>query len=133
MELTRDVFNPLEEAIHSPLFPALFAVPQIPEDLCDLAALPVQHGGLGAPNPTEEAPRNRSASKECTNHLMEASLGEKRKEEEYEHERKGIETFYTEDHCCSVERAGKVMNNWLTVVLRTANNSILNKEEFRDQ
>eukprot|EP00957_Ditylum_brightwellii_P052669 3993002-Ditylum_brightwellii.AAC.1 len=64
---------------------------------------------------------------------MEASLGEKRKEEEYEHERKGIETFYTKDRCRRVERAGKAMNNWLTVVLRTANNLVLNKEEFRVQ
>eukprot|EP00957_Ditylum_brightwellii_P122933 9373411-Ditylum_brightwellii.AAC.1 len=121
MELTRDVFNPLEEAIYEHLLPALFAVPAIPQDLCDLAALPVQHGRLGALNPTKEAPKNRSTSKECTNHLMEASLclcifeadihatcfeqgriaGKKRKEEEYERERKGIETFYTEDRCRS--------------------------------
>ena len=75
MELIRDVFNPLEEAIYEHLLPALFAVPAIPQDLCDLAALPVQHGGLGALNPTKEASKNRSTSKECTNHLMEASLG----------------------------------------------------------
>eukprot|EP00957_Ditylum_brightwellii_P006743 512008-Ditylum_brightwellii.AAC.1 len=119
----------------------------MPQDLWDLAALPVRHGGLGALNPTKEAPRNRMTSKECTAHLKAVSLdlcifesdahitclelgriaGKKRKEEEYEHERKGIETFYTEDCCCSVERARKAMNNWLTVVLRTANNTILNK------
>eukprot|EP00957_Ditylum_brightwellii_P109810 8375213-Ditylum_brightwellii.AAC.1 len=59
--------------------------------------------------------------------------GEKQKKEEYKSERKSIETFYAKDHCCSVERAGKSMNNWLVVVLRTANNLVLNKEEFRDQ
>eukprot|EP00957_Ditylum_brightwellii_P199432 15202189-Ditylum_brightwellii.AAC.1 len=59
--------------------------------------------------------------------------GKRGKEAAYEREWEGIETFYTEDRCGSVERAGKAMNNWLTVVLRTANNTILNKEEFRDQ
>eukprot|EP00957_Ditylum_brightwellii_P123877 9442944-Ditylum_brightwellii.AAC.1 len=75
MELTRDVFDPLEEVTHERLLPALFVVPEIPSDLCNLAALPMQHGELGALNPSKEAPRNRATSKECTNHLMEASLG----------------------------------------------------------
>eukprot|EP00957_Ditylum_brightwellii_P158016 12028263-Ditylum_brightwellii.AAC.1 len=57
----------------------------------------------------------------------------KRKEEEYEQEKKGIETFYIEDCCRSVKRAGRAMNNWLTVVPHTTNNSVLSKEEFRDQ
>eukprot|EP00957_Ditylum_brightwellii_P153811 11707301-Ditylum_brightwellii.AAC.1 len=59
--------------------------------------------------------------------------GGERKEEDYESGRKGIKSFYTEDQCHSMERARKVMNNWLTVVPRTANYSVLNKEEFRDQ
>eukprot|EP00957_Ditylum_brightwellii_P089099 6784846-Ditylum_brightwellii.AAC.1 len=59
--------------------------------------------------------------------------GKRRKEAAYESEQQGIETFYTEDCCCSVEMAGKAMNNWLTVVPPTANNTILSKEEFRDQ
>eukprot|EP00957_Ditylum_brightwellii_P163846 12472897-Ditylum_brightwellii.AAC.1 len=50
-------------------------------------------------------------------------VGKKQKEEEYKGERKSIETFYTENRCCSVEQAGKAMNNWLTVVPHTANNS----------
>eukprot|EP00957_Ditylum_brightwellii_P026825 2028291-Ditylum_brightwellii.AAC.1 len=116
-------------------------------------ALPVRHGGLGALNPTKETSRNRATSKKCTAHLKDTSFkycifesdvytacleqgritGKKRKKEEYEHERKGIETFYTEDHCCSEERVEKVMNSLLMVVPHTANNLILNKEEFRDQ
>eukprot|EP00957_Ditylum_brightwellii_P033589 2545849-Ditylum_brightwellii.AAC.1 len=40
MELTRDVFNPLEEAIHECLLPVLFKVPVVPQDLWDLAVLP---------------------------------------------------------------------------------------------
>eukprot|EP00957_Ditylum_brightwellii_P034980 2651474-Ditylum_brightwellii.AAC.1 len=75
MELTGDAFDPLEETIHNRLLPALFDVPAIPQDLWDLVALPVRHGGLGALNPTKETPQNRTASKECTNHLLEASLG----------------------------------------------------------
>eukprot|EP00957_Ditylum_brightwellii_P132549 10108474-Ditylum_brightwellii.AAC.1 len=75
MELTGDVFDPLEEAIHDRLLPALFDVPVIPQDLWDLAALPLPHGRLGALKPTKETPQNRTVSKECTNHLMEASLG----------------------------------------------------------
>eukprot|EP00957_Ditylum_brightwellii_P100254 7639781-Ditylum_brightwellii.AAC.1 len=90
---------------------------------------------------------------ECTAHLRDTTLnlrvfesnahtacldlrqiaGKRGKEAAYERERQGIESFYTEDCCCSVERGGKAMNNWLTVVLRTANNTILNKEEFKDQ
>eukprot|EP00957_Ditylum_brightwellii_P118848 9065036-Ditylum_brightwellii.AAC.1 len=75
MEVTGDVFDPLEEAIHDLLLPALFDVPVIPQDFQDLVALPVRYGGLGALNPTNETPQNRIASKECTNHHMEASLG----------------------------------------------------------
>eukprot|EP00957_Ditylum_brightwellii_P140206 10683467-Ditylum_brightwellii.AAC.1 len=37
--------------------------------------------------------------------------GKKRKEEKYERKKKVIETFYTEDCCHNVERAGKAMNN----------------------
>eukprot|EP00957_Ditylum_brightwellii_P159193 12116396-Ditylum_brightwellii.AAC.1 len=153
MELTGNTFDPLEEAFHKCLLLALFKVPEMPQDLWDLTVLPVRHGRLGALNPTKEAPRNRATSEECTVHLKDASLnlcvfesdahtaclelgriaGKKRKEEDYECEQKGIETFYTEDCCCSVGRAGKNMNNWLTVVPHTANNTILNKEEFRDQ
>eukprot|EP00957_Ditylum_brightwellii_P142278 10839284-Ditylum_brightwellii.AAC.1 len=153
MELTGNTFDPLEEAIHKRLLPALVKVPKVPQDLWDLVALQVRHGRLGALNLTKEAPRNRATPEECTAHLKDASLdlcvfesdahtaclelgrivGKKRKEEGYECEWKRIETFYTKDCCCSVERAGKTMNNWLMVVPRTANNTILNKEEFRDQ
>eukprot|EP00957_Ditylum_brightwellii_P124866 9518704-Ditylum_brightwellii.AAC.1 len=44
IELTGDTFNPLDEAIHKHLLPALFEVPEVPQDLQDLAALPVRHG-----------------------------------------------------------------------------------------
>eukprot|EP00957_Ditylum_brightwellii_P006568 497538-Ditylum_brightwellii.AAC.1 len=60
MELTGDTFDPLEEAIHKHLLPALFEVPKVPQDLRDLTALSLRHGGLGALNPTKEAPRNRA-------------------------------------------------------------------------
>eukprot|EP00957_Ditylum_brightwellii_P009879 745451-Ditylum_brightwellii.AAC.1 len=156
MELTGYTFDRLEEAIHKHLLLALFEVPVMLQDLQDLAALSVRHRGLGSLNPTKETPRNRATSEECTTHLKDTSLNfcifesnahtacleqgriaiKKRKDEEYECERKEIETFYTEDCCCSEERAGKAgkaMNNWLMVVPRTANNMILNKEEFRDQ
>eukprot|EP00957_Ditylum_brightwellii_P019038 1433549-Ditylum_brightwellii.AAC.1 len=153
MELTGNTFDPLEEAIHKRLLPALFEVPEVPQDLQDLVALPVRHGGLGALNPTKEAPRKRATSVECTAHLRDATLdlcvfqsdahtacldlrriaGKSGKEAAYEREQQGIETFYTEDCCRSVERAGKAMNNWLTVVSCTASNTVLNKEEFRDQ
>eukprot|EP00957_Ditylum_brightwellii_P099852 7608087-Ditylum_brightwellii.AAC.1 len=33
MELARDTFDPLEEAIHKRLLPALFEVPEVPQDL----------------------------------------------------------------------------------------------------
>eukprot|EP00957_Ditylum_brightwellii_P113236 8635365-Ditylum_brightwellii.AAC.1 len=33
MELTRDTFNSLEEAIDKCLLPALFKVPEVPQDL----------------------------------------------------------------------------------------------------
>eukprot|EP00957_Ditylum_brightwellii_P199416 15200035-Ditylum_brightwellii.AAC.1 len=56
--------------------------------------------------------------------------GKKQKDKEHKGERKSIKTFYTEDRCCSVEQAGKAMSNWLTVVPRTANNLVLNKEEL---
>eukprot|EP00957_Ditylum_brightwellii_P091039 6931090-Ditylum_brightwellii.AAC.1 len=153
MELTGNTFDPLKEAIHKRLLPALFKVPEVPQDLRDLAALPVRHGGLGALNPTKEAPRNRVTSVKCTAHLRDATLdlcvfesnahtacldlgriaGKRGKEAAYEREWQGVETFYTEDRCRSVERTGKAMNNWLTVVPRTTNSTILNKEEFRDQ
>eukprot|EP00957_Ditylum_brightwellii_P122934 9373412-Ditylum_brightwellii.AAC.1 len=104
MELTCDTFDPLEEAIHKRFLLALLEVPVVPQDLRDLASLPVRHGGLGAMNPTKEAPRNRATSKECTAHLKDAPLelcifesdvhtacleqgrivGKKRKDEEYE-------------------------------------------------
>eukprot|EP00957_Ditylum_brightwellii_P054400 4121681-Ditylum_brightwellii.AAC.1 len=74
MELTSNTFDPLEEAIHKRLLPALFEVPEVPQDLRDLAALPVRHGGLGAQNPTKEAHRNRATSVECTAHLRDATL-----------------------------------------------------------
>eukprot|EP00957_Ditylum_brightwellii_P158694 12078444-Ditylum_brightwellii.AAC.1 len=44
MELTGDTFDPLEGAIHKRLLPALFEVPEVPQDHRDLAALPVRHG-----------------------------------------------------------------------------------------
>eukprot|EP00957_Ditylum_brightwellii_P101206 7712381-Ditylum_brightwellii.AAC.1 len=125
----------------------------MPQDLRDLVALPVRHSRLGALNLTKEAPRHRATLVECTAHLRKATLdlcifetytytacldlgcvtGKRGKEATYESERHGIESFYTEDHCHIVERARKAMNNWLTVVSHTANNMILNKEEFRDQ
>eukprot|EP00957_Ditylum_brightwellii_P063233 4799695-Ditylum_brightwellii.AAC.1 len=40
METTGDAFDPLEEATHKRLLPALFEVPEVPQDLRDLAALP---------------------------------------------------------------------------------------------
>eukprot|EP00957_Ditylum_brightwellii_P063925 4849788-Ditylum_brightwellii.AAC.1 len=143
MELTGDVFDPLEEAIHDCLFPALFKVPVVTTDLQDLVALTVWHGSLGALNPTKEAPRIRTTSKDCTSYLMEALLGlcifeadmhatyleqggndrGKGKEEEYEHERKEIESFYTNNRCQTKERVEEVMNNSLMVVPHTANNS----------
>eukprot|EP00957_Ditylum_brightwellii_P152095 11580395-Ditylum_brightwellii.AAC.1 len=153
MELAGDVFNLLEEAIHQHFLPALFNVLMIPEDLRDLMALPVWQGGLGALNPTKEADPNRAISEACTRYLKEVSLGlcifegdqhlaclkhgrldgKKRREEKYESERGEIEQFYIEDRFRSVERAGKAMNNWLTVVPCTANNFVLNREEFCDQ
>eukprot|EP00957_Ditylum_brightwellii_P030244 2289902-Ditylum_brightwellii.AAC.1 len=62
MELTGNTFDPLEEAIHKLLLPALFKVPKVPQDLWDLAALSVRHSRLGALNPAKEAPRNRATS-----------------------------------------------------------------------
>eukprot|EP00957_Ditylum_brightwellii_P125816 9591346-Ditylum_brightwellii.AAC.1 len=75
MGLNRDIFDPLEEAIHECLLPALFNVLVVPQDLQDLAALPVRHSGLGALKPRKEAPRNRATSKECAEYLKEAFLG----------------------------------------------------------
>eukprot|EP00957_Ditylum_brightwellii_P181015 13790192-Ditylum_brightwellii.AAC.1 len=75
VELTGDAFNPLEEAIHWRLLPALFHVPTIPDDLQDLTALPIRQGGLGALHPPNEALQNRATSEACTCHLIEASLG----------------------------------------------------------
>eukprot|EP00957_Ditylum_brightwellii_P053231 4036483-Ditylum_brightwellii.AAC.2 len=131
MELTGDVFDPWRRQ-----FTSASSQPSS------------RRGGLGALNPTKEAPRTRATSVECTAHLRKATLdlcvfktdahtacldigciaGEKGKEVAYESERQGIKSFYTEDRCRSVERAGKAMNNWLTVVPRTANNTILKKE-----
>eukprot|EP00957_Ditylum_brightwellii_P134640 10264401-Ditylum_brightwellii.AAC.1 len=151
MELAGDFFDPLKEAIHQHLLLALFDVHVIPEDLWDLMALPVQHGGVGALNPTKEAPQHRATSEACTHHLKETLIGlyifegdqhaaclkymdgKKRKEEEYESYMGRIETFYDEDQCCSIERTEKAINNWLMVVPCTANNSVLNREEFRHQ
>eukprot|EP00957_Ditylum_brightwellii_P141829 10805935-Ditylum_brightwellii.AAC.1 len=74
MELTSDTFDPLEEAIHKRLLPALFEVLEVPQDLRDVVALPVRHDKLGALNPTKEAPRNRATSVECRAHLRDATL-----------------------------------------------------------
>eukprot|EP00957_Ditylum_brightwellii_P044287 3360311-Ditylum_brightwellii.AAC.1 len=62
MELVGDVFDPLEKAVHQSLLLALFGVPAIPEDLWDLTALPLQHGGLGLLNPTKETSQNRGTN-----------------------------------------------------------------------
>eukprot|EP00957_Ditylum_brightwellii_P181779 13847707-Ditylum_brightwellii.AAC.1 len=74
LELAGDTFDPLEEAIHMRLLPALSELPEAPQGLRDLAELPVRHSGLGALNPTKEAPRNRATFVECTAHLWDATL-----------------------------------------------------------
>eukprot|EP00957_Ditylum_brightwellii_P141844 10806972-Ditylum_brightwellii.AAC.1 len=58
--------------------------------------------------------------------------GKKQKEEEYTRVRSEVESVFTPDQCCGVERSTKCLNQWLTVVPNAENNSVLGKDKFRD-
>eukprot|EP00957_Ditylum_brightwellii_P177716 13537558-Ditylum_brightwellii.AAC.1 len=56
--------------------------------------------------------------------------GKKQKEEEYRQVRSEVESVFTPDQCCGMERSTKCLNQWLTVVPNSDNNLVLGKDKF---
>eukprot|EP00957_Ditylum_brightwellii_P162587 12380516-Ditylum_brightwellii.AAC.1 len=46
--------------------------------------------------------------------------------------RSEVESVFTPNQCCGMEKSTKCLNQWLTVVPNAENNSILGKDEFCD-
>ena len=66
----KDLFQPLENAIHQVLIPSITGCPPVQKLIRDLLALPVRLGGLGIVNPTETADDKFHASVKLTAPLV---------------------------------------------------------------
>ena len=73
---TGSMFQPLENAIKNQLIPALTEQLQMSEDERNLIALPVRLGGLGIPNPCNEAQHEFENSVKLTKNLTDTIIAQ---------------------------------------------------------